>query len=257
MVKRRSIGIGGRSLSIGERLQWLRESHGISRADVASKIGINRNSIMNYEKNDRDVPSSILNKLAELYGVPMDWFFLEDYVNEGNVDKEIIDLDVFNRHPEYGVQYSPTYKQEREMRRKYPANIFKESAIFQAPVLKPSADVVGYLYKPSNIERFVYLDTKQKKLSKGDEAFFWRIGANNMAPLFHIGDLALIKRPPNFENGDICLAKNEAGLAGLYYVHRIKNTWILISNDHKIQPEIIITNSNIVIGRVVFQDREY
>jgi len=60
-------------MSIGERLVKLREERGYLQRDVADKIGIAPNTLSGYERNLRNPDSETLVKLANFYGVTVDY----------------------------------------------------------------------------------------------------------------------------------------------------------------------------------------
>lgn len=60
-------------MSIGERLVKLREERGYLQRDVADKIGIAPNTLSGYERNLRNPDSETLAKLANFYGVTVDY----------------------------------------------------------------------------------------------------------------------------------------------------------------------------------------
>jgi transcriptional regulator with XRE-family HTH domain len=56
------------------RLRQVRESLGISQTEFASKIGIPRTSLINYEKGTSSPSAEFLAQLKEIFGVNIDWF---------------------------------------------------------------------------------------------------------------------------------------------------------------------------------------
>lgn len=60
-------------MDIGERLTKLREDRGYLQRDVADKIGIAPNTLSGYERNLRSPDTNTLVKLANFYGVSVDY----------------------------------------------------------------------------------------------------------------------------------------------------------------------------------------
>lgn len=60
--------------SIGSKLKTLRKSQKLTQQAVADKIGITRATISNYEISRRTPHLKDLQKLAEFYGVGLDYF---------------------------------------------------------------------------------------------------------------------------------------------------------------------------------------
>lgn len=63
---------------IGERLDRVRKRQGLSQKDFCTALGISRSSLLNYVRGDRDMPTSILAKLLELYSVDPSWMVKGD-----------------------------------------------------------------------------------------------------------------------------------------------------------------------------------
>lgn len=76
---------------MGNRLRKAREKKGYSQKYVAESLGITNSSLSNYERGERDPDTSILNRLADLYGVTMDYLFGRDQMDiKVDVDLERI-----------------------------------------------------------------------------------------------------------------------------------------------------------------------
>ena len=53
--------------TLGDRLSTLRKAVSLSQSEIAEKLGISRSSYQYYERNERDLPASLLLKLCELF----------------------------------------------------------------------------------------------------------------------------------------------------------------------------------------------
>ncbi len=62
--------------SLGSKLQSLRKAKGYSQQYVADKIGMKRSTISNYEINRRLPSLTDLKRVADFYGVGLDYFDL-------------------------------------------------------------------------------------------------------------------------------------------------------------------------------------
>lgn len=58
---------------LAKRLKEARESAGLKQIDAAKKLGISNGTLSGYERDYRDPDTDILNKMADLYGVSVDW----------------------------------------------------------------------------------------------------------------------------------------------------------------------------------------
>lgn len=62
-------------MALGERLRKAREDKGWSQVYVSKLLGVTSQTLSNYERGERDPDTNILNKLAGLYEVPIDYLF--------------------------------------------------------------------------------------------------------------------------------------------------------------------------------------
>lgn len=59
--------------SIGDRIEQVRRSSGASQGDFAASLGISRTTLHNYTRDERDLPTSVLAKLLEVYRADPLW----------------------------------------------------------------------------------------------------------------------------------------------------------------------------------------
>lgn len=58
---------------LGARLKQARENKGFTQQVVADKLDVSNGAISGYERGYRDPDTDMLNKLADLYEVSLDW----------------------------------------------------------------------------------------------------------------------------------------------------------------------------------------
>lgn len=58
---------------LGYRLKLARQHKNMTQMEAAEKLGISNGTLSGYERNYRDPDTETLAKLAELYGVSVDW----------------------------------------------------------------------------------------------------------------------------------------------------------------------------------------
>ncbi|WP_035711003.1 helix-turn-helix domain-containing protein [Salibacterium aidingense] len=58
---------------LAKRIKYLREHNGLAQKHVAEKLGIKNNTLSGYEAGRREPDASTLNKIAEFYGVSVDY----------------------------------------------------------------------------------------------------------------------------------------------------------------------------------------
>src|SRR5579859_4720284 len=74
----------------GKKLKQARQHLGLTGAELAAKLGVERTSIPQYE-NGHSFPSiPVLMKLSRALGVTVDWLLFEEYETAGQIqDKEL------------------------------------------------------------------------------------------------------------------------------------------------------------------------
>ncbi len=60
-------------MNIGEKIKELRLEKGITQAELAEAIGIDKSTIAKYETDDREPKVYILCKIADYFGVTLDY----------------------------------------------------------------------------------------------------------------------------------------------------------------------------------------
>ena len=55
------------------RIRDLREDHDLTQKDIAKKLNCSQQVYSNYELGQRDIPTDILIKLSQIYGVSTDY----------------------------------------------------------------------------------------------------------------------------------------------------------------------------------------
>ena len=86
------------------KLLELRKANGLRQIDIANHIGVTKQGYSNYEKGLRDPDYVTLQKIADYYGVTVDYILGRDTDELGNVLTPLTDgekalLDLFNRVP--------------------------------------------------------------------------------------------------------------------------------------------------------------
>lgn len=82
---------------LGQKLAQARESMNLSQAEAAKLIGISQGTYSGYETGTRRIKLPMLKKIADAYGVKVDWLIgtgvVDDYVEDENLRALI---DVYN-----------------------------------------------------------------------------------------------------------------------------------------------------------------
>lgn len=77
-------------MTLGNRLKKLREKIEMEQKDVADKIGVKNNTLSQYESDKRQPDYDILQKLAKLYNVTIDYLITGDeQINEKKTNSNL------------------------------------------------------------------------------------------------------------------------------------------------------------------------
>lgn len=64
--------------TIAKNIKRLREASNFTQTNVADYLGVTRSAYSNYETGDREMPLSVMEKLADLYGCDLYMLYSED-----------------------------------------------------------------------------------------------------------------------------------------------------------------------------------
>ncbi|SFX65925.1 Transcriptional regulator, contains XRE-family HTH domain [Thermoactinomyces sp. DSM 45891] len=80
---------------LGKRLKEARLNADMLQREVAEKIGIGHAAISQYEKGNRNPDPETLSKIANLYGVSVDWLLdrPSDQVSQNEEKLSVVDLE--------------------------------------------------------------------------------------------------------------------------------------------------------------------
>lgn len=81
---------------LGERLSILRQSKGLSQTQLAERIGVQKQSVSNWENNNIMPSVDMLEKLADFFSVSTDYLLSRESPNQSGVQV----LDVTGLRPE-------------------------------------------------------------------------------------------------------------------------------------------------------------
>lgn len=74
-------------ITCGEQITYLREQHGLTQEELANQLGISRSALSHYEKNRREPEFKILNDIADLFDVSVDFLFGRNRQRQMDFDK--------------------------------------------------------------------------------------------------------------------------------------------------------------------------
>lgn len=83
------------AMSIGEKIKKLRQEKNVSQADLGVIAGVHEKHISRYERGISQPSAEILRKMAEFFGVSIDFLVIEDNLAFVNPNKDNVLLDYF------------------------------------------------------------------------------------------------------------------------------------------------------------------
>lgn len=168
-----------------ERLKQLRKQHRLTQSDLAAELGITQQAVGKWEKGASSPDPGTLMRLAELFGVSVDYLLGRAGANVGQVQPYVPAVETMV--PVIGT-----------VRAGYGALAFEEDhGSERANVRDP--------------ENYFYL------VVRGD----------SMEPRIREGDLALVRRQPALDDGDLGVVVYGDGEGTLKRFHRKGNAVIL------------------------------
>lgn len=78
---------------LGQRLKQAREESRYTQVVAAKKLGISNGTLSGYEREYRDPDTDILNKMADLYGVSVEWLMGRSEKQQSDWDSTLPDLN--------------------------------------------------------------------------------------------------------------------------------------------------------------------
>lgn len=94
---------------LGYRLKLARQHKNMTQMEVAEKLGISNGTLSGYERNYRDPDTETLAKLAELYGVSVDWLTGRTDHPSSNVVREKSEEDQIQRISDFYRELAKKY----------------------------------------------------------------------------------------------------------------------------------------------------
>ena len=80
----------------GERIKELRKERGITSNEMATKLGISRNTLTNWERGNKEPHAvEILEEMAKIFEVPLKYLLIEE--DKRDITKNPIIMDLINR----------------------------------------------------------------------------------------------------------------------------------------------------------------
>lgn len=204
-------------MSLNNNLRELRKTKGISLDKAAKELQISAAALSNYERGTRIPDAVFLQRASDYYSVGL----------ERLLDKH--QFEILSEEPRKVLKFS-------------------DKQFLDIPVLSP-------LESKSVADHHIVLDLDITNISKDDDVFFWRINQENMEPKFQKGDLVLIKRQSQVNDGDDTLIKR--GHDGQYVLSRVYGAGqgykFLINANPNCPPERVPLRELNIVGKAILR----
>lgn len=173
--------------TFGDRLKELRKEKGISGLELANIFKVHKGSVSNWETNRRSPDKEMIVKLAEYFGVTVDYLLGNSDIRQAK-DRKTIDL-----FPGYSFSDNPNALD-------FLKEINKEQAVKLPIVGSVRAGVGGVAFDD-------YLGYEYAHGINPNEAiyFYLKVKGDSMEPKISEGDLALVRKQDDIENGELAV----------------------------------------------------
>lgn len=184
-----------------ETLKTLRNERNISQGKLASIIGVDRSSVSKWESGDRTPELSVGRKIASYFGVSLDYLF-------GATDDPNQELEF--RTPEVPTRRLGLLEGIGGMNLNPPPRLadylpVTDDTISASLTMIP---VIGCVRGgPGGLAREERLGVEPAQIrGRAEDYFYLKVVGDSMAPAINEGDLALVRRQDQAENGQLVVA---------------------------------------------------
>ncbi len=206
--------------TFGERLRQLRQTRRLFQKELAEALGTSRNTVASWEAGHRTPEMAAAQRLADYFGVSLDYL-----VGRGEPGAAAESLTGY---------FPPGVLPVGEM-----ARVPVVGAIRAGEPILAAQHLEGYVSVPAEDVH-------------GGEYFFLRVKGDSMiGARIHEGDLVLVRRQPEVENGDIAVVLVDDDTATLKRVYRTNGQWLLQPENPTMRPIVVPRRDVKIIGKVV------
>lgn len=207
-----------------DNLKKLREEHGLTKRELCEKTGISERAYLTYEFGEREPKISVVQKLADFYGVTIDYLLGRpdatppiDPISRIDIDdkekaalSKWVALDAKKRHMVLDVMADIVHSYESAQRQ---AIVHTFPIQIQISMHKVSA---GTGYDLDDGDAWKTIDIADTETARNAD-FGLEVEGDSMEPKYHNGDIILISETPAVDIGDDCVyTVNGAGYVKQY-----------------------------------------
>lgn len=96
-----------------------------------------------------------------------------------------------------------------------------------------------------------FVETPEEQVKNGEYFYLQVKGDSMIGSRIYEGDLVLVRKQPEVENGEIAVVRTNESEATLKRIKKIDNTYFLYPDNPKYEPQVIKCNDAQIIGKVV------
>lgn len=205
-----------------DNLKKLREEHGLTKRELCEKTGISERAYLTYEFGEREPKISVVQKLADFYGVTIDYLLGRpdatppiDPISQIDIDdtekaalSKWVALDAKKRRMVLDVMTDIVHSYESAQR---------QSIVHTFPIQISMHKVsAGTGYDLEDGDAWKTIDIADTETARNAD-FGLEVEGDSMEPKYHNGDIILISETPAVDIGDDCVyTVNGAGYVKQY-----------------------------------------
>ncbi len=214
------------------RLKELRKSKNISQKDLALMLRVAQNTVSNWENGVRDMDSSLVARLADFFQVTTDYLLGRNIPVVYNIAPagNMAQIPIINR---IRSDFNSLAKEEILG---YELTELPLAGISQG--LRACEDRIGSIAHKEELQNF----------------FFLRVNEDSMEPEIKEGDLVLVHKQDDVENGQLAVVLVNDELGSVKKIIKKENT-IVLQAFNPSYPSRIFNNAELaqirIIGRVI------
>lgn len=212
-----------------DNLKKLREEHGLTKRELCEKTGISERAYITYEFGEREPKISVVQKLADFYGVTTDYLLgrPEATPPENPIDQiptvDEMERDLFREWLTLDKSARTAFLDvlrnivAADNQRKMDAEARRAAIVHICPIQISMHKVsAGTGYDLEDGDAWKTVNIVDTELARSAD-FGVEVEGDSMEPKYHNGDIILVKKTPAVDIGDVCVYMiNGAGYVKQY-----------------------------------------
>lgn len=82
-------------MTVSERLSSIRKSVSLTQSEFSEKVGVSRRAYVNYERGERELPSSFVVRLHDIFSINPTWLLTGEGAKTSELKNEMVSSAVF------------------------------------------------------------------------------------------------------------------------------------------------------------------